>query len=171
MNLSSNVWLRTLTQRLTSPQGSAPATPRLLVVDDDPGVRAFLMRSLALVECVPIVAADGPEALELFDKIAPIDLLLSDLMMPGMNGLELGRRLQQANPDLKILYLTGFSDALFEERPILGANEAFVDKPISPTGLHQAVSMALYGHLTGLIRRVDAAAPKPAPIPQNTAWV
>jgi CheY-like chemotaxis protein len=169
MNLSSNVWLQTLTERLTRPEEPALATPRLLVVDDDPGVRAFLMRSLALVECVPIVATNGPEALELFDKIAPIDLLLSDLMMPGMNGLELGRRLQQSNPDLKILYLTGHSDALFEERPLLGANEAFVDKPISSTGLHQAVSLALYGHLTGLIRRGEA--PKPATAPPNTAWV
>ena len=169
MNLSSNAWLQTLTQRLSGPQDPAPANPRLLVVDDDPGIRAFLMRSLALVECVPIVATNGPEALKLFDTIAPIDLLLSDLMMPGMNGLELGRRLQQSNPDLKILYLTGHSDALFEERPLLGANEAFVDKPISSTGLHQAVSLALYGHLTGLIRRGEA--PKPAPAPQNTAWV
>ena len=98
MNLSSNVWLQELTQRLTPSQDAAPATPRLLVVDDDPGIRAFLMRSLALVECVPIVATNGPEAIELFDKMAPIDLLLSDLMMPGMNGLELGRRLQQSNP-------------------------------------------------------------------------
>jgi CheY-like chemotaxis protein len=170
MNLSSNVWLRTLTERLTETQGTAPATPRLLVVDDDPGIRAFLMRSLALVECVPIVATNGPEALDLFGKIAPIDLLLSDLMMPGMNGLELGRRLQQLNPDLKVLYLTGHSDALFEERPLLGANEAFVDKPISSAGLHQAVSLALYGHLTGLVRRGEAA-PKPVVIPQKTAWV
>jgi CheY-like chemotaxis protein len=171
MNLSTNVWLQELTERLTRPRGTAPATPRLLVVDDDPGVRAFLMRSLALVECVPIVATNGPEALELFDNIAPVDLLLSDLMMPGMNGLELGRRLQQSTPDLKVLYLTGHSDALFEERPILGANEAFVDKPISSAGLHQAVSLALYGHLTGLIRRADAGAPKPPTILQSTAWV
>ena len=171
MNLSSNAWLRTLTQRLTGPQGRAPAIPRLLVVDDEPGIRAFLMRSLALVECVPIVATNGPEALELFDKIAPIDLLLSDLMMPGMNGLELGRRLQQSTPDLKVLYLTGHSDALFEERPILGANEAFVDKPISSTGLHQAVSLALYGHLTGLKRRGAEPAPATAATPHNTAWV
>jgi CheY-like chemotaxis protein len=170
MNLSSNTWLRTLTERLADRQGTAPAVPRLLVVDDDPGVRAFLMRSLALVECVPIVATNGPEALKLFDTMAPIDLLLSDLMMPGMNGLELGRRLRQANPDLKVLYLTGYSDALFEERPLLGANEAFVDKPISPTGLHQAVSLALYGHLTGLVRRGEAVS-KPATVAQNTAWV
>jgi len=169
MNLSANAWLQTLTDRLSGPQDPAPANPRLLVVDDDPGIRAFLMRSLALVECVPIVATNGPEALELFDKIAPIDLLLSDLMMPGMNGLELGRRLQQNNPDLKILYLTGHSDALFEERPLLGANEAFVDKPISSAGLHQAISLALYGHLTGLVRRGEA--PKPPTAPQNTAWV
>src|SRR5258707_4582018 len=151
MNLSSNAWLQTLTQRLSGPQNPAPANPRLLVVDDDPGIRAFLMRSLALVECVPIVATNGPEALALFDKIAPIHLLLSDLMMPGMNGLELGRRLQQSNPDVKILYFTGHSGALFEERPLLGANQACEDKPLSSPGLHQSESLAAYGQPTGLL--------------------
>ena len=146
------------------------STPTLLLVDDEASNVESLQRIFEREGMNILTAGDGREALDVLRK-QRIDVVLTDLMMPGMNGLELGRRLQQANPDLKILYLTGFSDALFEERPILGANEAFVDKPISPTGLHQAVSMALYGHLTGLIRRVDAAAPKPAPIPQNTAWV
>ena len=144
--------------------------PRVLIVDDEPGIRAFLMRVLAPIDCEVVVAATGPEAIQLFERMAPIDLLISDLMMPGMNGLELGRRLQQSAPDLPILYLTGFSDALFEERPILGANETFVDKPISPAGLYEAASMALYGRLSGLRRRAPGA-PKPVELVHQTAWV
>jgi CheY-like chemotaxis protein len=88
-----------------------------------------------------------------------------------MNGLELGRRLQQSAPDLPIVYLTVYSDALFEKRPILGGNEAFVDKPISPAALYEAISLALYGRLDGLCRRAEAAPAKaPAPVP-HTAWV
>ena len=153
----------------------SPSAPRVLVVDDEPGIRAFIMRAMSLVVCEVIVAANGQEAIGLYDRTLPIDLLLSDLMMPGMNGLELGRRLQRLTPDLKVLYLTGYSDALFEERPILGANEAFVDKPITPRGLHEAVSQALFGHLNGLIRRDSRVKPvlalPGAPAEQQTAWV
>lgn len=164
--------LLTLTRSLVRRRSLAKAPPRILVVDDEAGIRAFLVRSLSLVDCEIIVAASGPEAIRLFDKMAPLDLLLSDLMMPEMNGLELGRRLQQLTPDLKVLYLTGYSDALFEERPILGANEAFVDKPISPRGLHEAVSLALFGHLRGLTPRASSSAPMPAMhVPQQTAWL
>jgi CheY-like chemotaxis protein len=144
--------------------------PRLLVVDDDMNVRAFLMRVLAPIDCEVVLASSGQDAIQVFERAAPIDLLLSDLMMPGMNGLELGRRLQREMPDLPILYLTGYSDALFEERPILGANEAYVDKPISPAGVYEAVSMALYGRLSGLRRRSESRPQTPGPL-QQTAWV
>jgi two-component system cell cycle sensor histidine kinase/response regulator CckA len=117
--------------------------PRILVVDDEPGIIAFLVRSLSQVDCEIIIAASGAGAIRQFDAAAPVDLLLSDLMMPDMNGLELGRRLQALTPDLKVLYLTGCSDALFGERPTLGANESFVDKPVTTRGLHEAVSLAL----------------------------
>lgn len=148
---------------------NAPARPRILLVDDEPGIRAFLMRALATIDCEIMVAADGADAIRLFERTAPIDVLVTDLMMPAMNGLELGRRLQLVTPDLPILYLTGYSDALFEERPILGANEAYVDKPISPAALYEAISMALYGRLGRLRRRDDVVTP--AALVQHTAWV
>ena len=155
--------------RAGAPPQDAPARPRILLVDDEPGIRAFLLRALAPIDCEVVAAASGLEALEMFERRAPIDLLVSDLMMPGINGLELGRRLQQVAPDLSILYLTGYSDALFEERPILGANEAYVDKPISAPALYEAISMALYGRLGRLRRRDDVVTPGARV--QQTAWV
>lgn len=170
MNLSRRALFRRFARRDTR-QEAPPTRPRLLVVDDEPGIRAFLTRALALIDCEVVVAADGADAIQLFERTAPIDLLVTDLMMPAMNGLELGRRLQQSSPDLPIVYLTGYSDALFEERPILGANEAYLDKPIVPAALYEAVSLALYGRLGGLRRREDAAPPKEPPLVQHTAWV
>jgi CheY-like chemotaxis protein len=177
MTLSPSSLIRTLT-RPRSEGASREAPPRLLLVDDEPSIRAFLMRAMSLVECEVVVAGNGPEAIVLYERTPSIDLLLSDLMMPGMNGLELGRRLQRLTPDLKVLYLTGYSDALFEERPILGANEAFVDKPITPRGLHEAISQALFGHLNGLTRRERTVKPVRAPLAapagagdQQTAWI
>ena len=56
------------------------------------------------------------------------------------------RRIQ---PDLKTLYVTGFADHLFWEKPVL-EDEAFVEKPITPVGLLEAVSLAIFGHTRGL---------------------
>ena len=156
MTLSADSIVRTVTPSLTRAGDRPAATPRILVVDDEAGIRAFLTRALARVECELVVAASGSEAIDLFNGAAPIDLLLTDLLMPGMNGLELARRLRQQVPNLPVVYLTGHSDALFDERPILCANEAFVDKPISSRGLYEAISLALYGRLDRLIPREHA---------------
>ena len=151
-----------------------PSLPgRTLVVDDNEAIRTFL-RYFFKLENLPVeIVASGPAALERL-RAAPKDfaLMITDCEMPGMTGLELGRRLQAETPDLKVLYLTGHSDALFEERPILGANEAFVDKPVSPKGLHEAVSLALYGHLAGLTVRAGSDEPAASnPGRQQTTWV
>ena len=62
-------------------------------------------------------------------------------MMPEMTGDELGRRLRSSEPRLKVLHLTGFSDRLFKEKATLWEDEAYLDKPCSPKGLLQAVSL------------------------------
>jgi FixJ family two-component response regulator len=72
-----------------------------------------------------------------------------DVVMPHMSGDELGRQLRVIDPDVKILYFTGYSDRLFEHRPILWENEAFVDKPITVNGLLEAVSLLLFSRTRG----------------------
>jgi hypothetical protein len=57
--------------------------------------------------------------------------------------------MRQTQPNLKVLYVTGFAGQLFWERPVLD-HEAYLEKPISPAGLLEAVSMALFGHARGL---------------------
>jgi DNA-binding NarL/FixJ family response regulator len=70
--------------------------------------------------------------------------------MPQMRGDELARHLRQMDPDVKVLYFTGDSDRLFKETMTLWEHEAFVDKPVSGTGLLEAVSLLFFGHTHGL---------------------
>ena len=91
------------------------------------------------------MAADGAEAIEVASKLDTLDILVTDVMMPQMQGDELARRLRQRQPGLKVLYLTGYSDQLFKDKITLWEDEAFLDKPCSVKGLLEAVALLLYG--------------------------
>jgi two-component system cell cycle sensor histidine kinase/response regulator CckA len=127
---------------------SAVGRSRVLVVDDEAGIREFVERTLQLVGYQTTVAASGAAALVILESEPPFDLLLTDLRMPGMSGDELARRVRQRYPELKVLYLTGFSDQLFNEKGAMWEGEAFLEKPVSANGLLQAVSLLLYGQIS-----------------------
>jgi CheY-like chemotaxis protein len=121
---------------------------RVLVVDDEPGIREFVERTLQLAGHDTAVAADGAAALSIAaGSDQPFDLLLTDLRMPGMGGDELARRVRARQPEIKVLYLTGFSDQLFKDKGAMWEGEAYLDKPVSATGLLQAVSLLLHGEI------------------------
>ena len=122
-----------------------PKTFKILVVDDEEPVRRFVDRVLQAAGYETAVASDGPDAIAVAQKIGHFDILVTDVMMPQMNGDELARRLRQSEPALKVLYLTGYSDKLFKEKTTLWQDEAFLDKPCSVKGLRQAVSLLLFG--------------------------
>ncbi|MGE3177842.1 MAG: response regulator [Vicinamibacterales bacterium] len=146
--------------------GDQPVKPlRVLVVDDEEPIRKFVDRVLREAGYETAVASDGPEALEVAQKFQPVDLLLTDVMMPQMAGDELARRLRQTEPNVKVLYLTGFSDSLFKERVTLWEDEAFLDKPCSVNGLLQAVSLLSYGRLKAPGEKPRAPRPRPASAP------
>jgi CheY-like chemotaxis protein len=116
---------------------------RVLVVDDEEPIRVFVGRVLRRLDCDIATAADGSEAIAIAAAEGPFDLLVTDMLMPGIPGDELARRLRLAHPALKILYLTGYSDRLFEQRNLLWEDEAFLDKPVTIQGLLEAVSLLL----------------------------
>lgn len=122
---------------------------RILIVDDEPPVVQFVDRTLRAAGYETVTAPDGETALATAAAHGPFDLLLTDLMMPGIPGDQLAHALRRQDPDLPVLYLTGYSDRLFTERPQLWANETFLDKPASMQALREAVSLALFGHLKG----------------------
>ena len=123
------------------PEGSPPV--RVLIVDDDPNVRSHVSRMLNAAGYETTVAADGPKALELASGLAAVDLLVTDLVMPGMNGDELACQLRANRRELKVLYLTGFRERLFAYRGGLWENESVLDKPCSMSELLTEVAAIL----------------------------
>jgi CheY-like chemotaxis protein len=129
---------------------TAPDPLRVLVVDDEASILTFAERALVGGGYEVVVASDGPEALLLVDaQPRPFDLFVIDVVMPQMRGDELGRWLRQRNPVVRVLYFTGYTDRLFQEKSMLWENEALVEKPVSTKGLLEAVSMSLFGHTRG----------------------
>ena len=122
---------------------------RVLIVDDEPPVVQFVDRTLRGAGYETTTATDGATAIAAASADGPFDLLLTDLLMPNMTGEALAASLRRDDPDLPVLYLTGYADQLFKERQQLWANETFLDKPTSMQGLREAVSLALFGHTNG----------------------
>lgn len=120
----------------------APQPPRtILVVDDEEPIRKLVDRALSSAGYTVVLAANGPEAMRVAADSPSLDLLVTDMIMPGMNGSEVARRLRQDHQGLKVLYFTAFSDRLFDEKVALWDDEAFLEKPCSVKGLLEAVSV------------------------------
>jgi len=129
---------------------SAPAaeqTARVLIVDDEPGIRQYVERVLTTAGYRTTVAADCTEAIAIAAR-SKFDLLLTDVMMPDMTGAALAGKIREGDPDLKVLYLTGHPDSLFDEKLVLLLEEAFLEKPCTASGLRQAVSQAINGSVS-----------------------
>src|SRR5438105_14088226 len=108
---------------------------RVLIVDDEEPVRQFVHRVLSEAGHQTALAVDGADALTVAAQQGPFDVLVTDLHMPNVRGDELARRLRQADPRMKVVYLTGFSDQLFDGKTTLWEDEAYLDKPCSVRGL------------------------------------
>ena len=120
---------------------------RVLVVDDNEGIRQLVETVLLDAGFEIAVASSGDEASEIASRLGSFDLLLTDERMPGMLGHQLARQLREREPSLKVLYFTGFSDLLFDEKPRLWEDEAYLEKPCTPKGLIEAVSLLLDGRI------------------------
>jgi two-component system, cell cycle sensor histidine kinase and response regulator CckA len=131
---------------MLSPFTAMGRSPRILVVDDEAALRELARRALERDDYEVMVASSGPQALELMTGDAPIALVVADVQMPELTGDEMVRRLRAAQPDLKVLYVTGHIDKVMDARP-LWEGEAFLEKPFTADGLREAVALLLYGTL------------------------
>jgi PAS domain S-box-containing protein len=130
---------RTTRRRNGHPAGHAVSG--ILLVDDDPDVRAVAAAMLREAGHTVVEAGSGGAALErLGENVPPIDLLIADLAMPGMNGFELARAARQERPDLPVLFVTGFADMARSED---SANETVLQKPFRADELTAKVAEAL----------------------------
>jgi PAS domain S-box-containing protein len=122
----------------------APGTETVLVVDDEPLVRAVIVRALKSAGHKVLVAGSGAEALALAGREpAPISLLVSDVVMPGMSGPEVAAALCRQRPGLKVLLVSGYTRDAVLERGALPAGTELLEKPFTPSLLLQRVRTLL----------------------------
>ncbi|WCJ58339.1 ATP-binding protein [Fontisphaera persica] len=122
-------------------------TERLLVVEDEAPVRMLVGAALQRRGYQVVLAASGPEALERWEEYqGRFDLLLTDMVMPqGMTGLELGRRLRAKNPELKIIYMSGYSAEAALAETSQDLRTRFLAKPYATAALLKLVRDVLDG--------------------------
>ena len=123
---------------------------RLLVVDDEIPILKLVTRILATDNYEIAAASSGDEAAQMINSpdYPGVDLLVTDLMMPGINGLELAMITRQRFPNVRVLFVTGFADRLFKGLTELGVGESFIEKPFGTDGLLEATRLLMFGHIS-----------------------
>ena len=121
--------------------GAVGGTETILVVEDEAPVRAVTRQLLQRNGYTVFEAADGPAALALVDGEAGrhIDLLLTDVIMPGMSGRELADQLRARRPNLRVLFMSGYTDDAVVRHGMLEPGLAYLEKPFRPPTLLRKV--------------------------------
>ena len=116
----------------------------ILIVEDNDNLRNLLYRALEGNGFSVLPAADGAEALRLCEQHdGTIDLVVSDIVMPRLNGLELEKRIRAARPETKFLFITGFGDQFPESRERIKYGANILEKPFLPSELLRKVEETL----------------------------
>lgn len=101
----------------------------ILLAEDDASIRNFLTLALGKAGHVVTAAADGLEAMSALDENENFDLLLADIVMPGMDGIELSQLAAKKRPGLKVMFITGFAAVAMGERNPARINARVLQKP------------------------------------------
>ena len=118
---------------------SSVTISRILLAEDDDSMRGFLVRALKKAGYDVIAFPNVEEAFERL-KTEPFTLLLTDIVMPKMDGIELARRASELDPDLKIMFITGFAAVILNNYTAAPKDARVLSKPF---------------HLKDLVREVD----------------
>ena len=127
-----------------APSASSRGSETVLVVEDEAVVRDMAARGLAAEGYRVLQARDGAEALEvLATRDGDVDIVVTDVAMPVLNGRELAARLAEQRPDLPVLFTSGYTDDNVVRRGLLESGQPFLQKPFSPSALAQSVRSLL----------------------------
>jgi two-component system, cell cycle sensor histidine kinase and response regulator CckA len=118
-------------------------TQTVLVVEDEEGVRELAKRLLMKQGYTVLVAANADEALRLFEANQTIDVLLTDVVMPGASGPELTRQLVEQRPALRVIYMSGYTEDAIVQHGILKPGIAFLNKPFNSETLGAKIRQVL----------------------------
>ncbi|MEO8295283.1 MAG: chemotaxis protein CheB [Gemmatimonadota bacterium] len=129
---------------VAEPTATVRGTGTILVVDDQEMVRAWVTRTLREIGYSTIEANDGHEVLRLLaEGTSEVDMVISDVSMPGMDGAELSKRLAELRPDLPMLFMSGFAEEDLVHRGKVVAGTTILLKPFSAAALGEKVREAL----------------------------
>jgi two-component system cell cycle sensor histidine kinase/response regulator CckA len=130
--------------RAAPPAG--PATGTILLVEDDATLLKLARRILAGLGYTILEAGKGEEGLKIArEHPGHIDLLLTDVVMPGMGGANLAAGVRQFRPEIRVLFMSGYTDSAIVRHDLLQAGTAFLQKPFTPSSLGQKVREVLAG--------------------------
>jgi len=128
---------------------------KVLIVDDDQGTRNALMAGLTSFGYQVLATADGQEALKILKSsisqestsgIAPVEVMVTDLKMPGMNGLELIRSAKKVSPGLAAILMTAFGDDHIRKQVTNLSRCRYIDKPFGPETLLKMIQETVTIH-------------------------
>ncbi len=119
---------------------------RILVVDDEPFIRGLVLDTLRPLGYRLLEAANGREALQISRSTEwEIDLLLTDIVMPEMNGIDLANAIRESRPEIKVIYASGYADSAIFIREMTDEKTDFLQKPITPKKLMRKLKTVLAG--------------------------
>jgi len=127
---------------MTTPAADTKGT--ILLVDDEESVRGIVLKILRRAKYNVLAADNGEAALKIAESHAGnIDLLITDMFMPGLRGPEVAQKLAQTRPGLRVLFMSGYADQDLRTGVPAGAN--FLNKPFSTADLAKKVEAVLRG--------------------------
>jgi CheY-like chemotaxis protein len=128
-------WRGVATEERAAPASAESIGPErgaaILVVEDDPAVRRLTLRMLAELQCRAIEAADPQAALRILEGGEPVDLLLSDVVMPDLDGPRLAQLARELRPGLRVLFTTGYARQSIPSEGMGEAGPALLPKPFT----------------------------------------
>lgn len=132
---------------MSSPDAPTPSSARgktVLVVDDEPDVRKLVGAMLSGYGYKVLTADNGENAIRIFHKSQqPVDLLLTDVVSPGMSGPMVADRLAESNPSLKVLFMSGYDNTQVVQKYVVERGYALLPKPFTMEQLEKKVREVL----------------------------
>jgi PAS domain S-box-containing protein len=126
------------------PTSMSGGSGRILVAEDNPDVRESLKAMLEMMGYTVTTASNGEEAISLFEEMGgDIDLLVADVIMPGMSGKDVAKQIRQKNQAIKVLFISGYDDSVIQDHDIEGEGVVLLQKPFPAKELAKTIQNIL----------------------------